>query len=86
MFRLVHMLRDQAKSLTKIFGQSQLLALFFLLSLTIISWLMVLQFTQGDMSIDLVVIVASIGFVQFTRLNGMSMLTDQIVQRVTLVL
>ncbi len=82
LFNLIYGLRDQTKLLMVIFGTSLLFILFFLFSLTIISWMMAMQFSSGDLAISLVLIVASIGCIQFSRFLGLAVLSERIKYRV----
>lgn len=82
LFELIHCLRAQTQELSNIFGPSQLFSLAFLFSLTIISYLMVMQSSKHNTSVPIVQIVASIDLLQYVRLLTMSYLTEQVSKKV----
>lgn len=83
LFKLVHFLRRQSSLMNEIFGTTQLLILFFLFTLSIIVWMMIFQFNEGDISMSLVLVVASIGFVQLTRFATVATFSEKIVEQVS---
>lgn len=83
LFNLAYTLRDQTKLLMKIAGWSQLLVMAFLLSSTIIVWVLLSQVTQEDVPITGVLVVATVALIQSSRLWAITMMAQLVVERVS---
>ncbi|CAL8096990.1 unnamed protein product [Orchesella dallaii] len=78
LFQLVYMTRKQCKIFADVVGASQIAVLFFLFSLTIIVWLMIIQAASVNFPKSLLLLIASIGIIQMGRFGYFTKLVETI--------